>query len=130
MRVLHDSASAALVRHQLQQELTRAGLTAATIDEVLLVATELVGNAVRHTVHRPDNLLEVSWTLDDAGVTVAVADPSPVPPRPRTPTPEEPAGRGLRIVDALCDGWGVDATRDGKRVWGHVPRGSAAFAAG
>ena len=27
------------------------------------------------------------------------------------------SGRGLAIVDALCECWGVDPTADGKTVW-------------
>jgi anti-sigma regulatory factor (Ser/Thr protein kinase) len=129
MRVHHDSASAALVRHQLCEDLRRAGVSQPTIDEVMLVASELLGNAIRHTPHVPDNVLEVSWKLDETGVTVGVDDNSTKPPQRRTPSPHEPAGRGLRIVDALTDGWGVIPHKAGKRVWAHVPNGSPAFAA-
>jgi anti-sigma regulatory factor (Ser/Thr protein kinase) len=121
MRVHHDSASAALVRRLLTEELRRAGVSPATVDEVVLIASELVGNAVRHTPAPPSGLLEVSWSLDDTGVTVGVVDASPTPPRPRTPTPQDPHGRGLRIVDALADGWGVVPHPQGKQVWAHVP---------
>ena len=121
MRVHHDSASAALVRRLLTEELRRAGVSPATVDEVVLIASELVGNAVRHTPAPPSGQLEVSWNLDDTGVTVGVVDASPTPPRPRTPTPQDPHGRGLRIVDALADGWGVVPHPQGKQVWAHVP---------
>lgn len=130
MRVHHDSTSAALVRRQLHEDLSRAGLDEATIDEVILVASELVGNAVRHTPHGPDNALEVSWNLDDTGVTIGVYDSSTTPPRRRTPSPDEPGGRGLRIVDALTDGWGVIPHRSGKRVWAHIRARTPAFAVG
>ena len=129
MRVHHDSASAALVRHQLCEDLLRAGVHPATIDEVVLVASELVGNAVRHTPHDPRNVLEVSWTIDDTGVVIAVHDGSTALPKRRTPSPDEPAGRGLRIIEALSDRWGVIPQAAGKRVWAHVRNREAAFAA-
>ncbi len=51
-----------------------------SVDEVVLVASELVGNAVRHTVAKDDLGLDVDWTIEAQGVTVRVCDPSPVPP--------------------------------------------------
>jgi hypothetical protein len=31
--------------------------------------------------------------------------------------PTSPTGRGLHIVEALADRWGVDKTAEGKTVW-------------
>lgn len=121
MRVPHDTHSAALVRHELGAELALRGVDPQSIDAVVLVASELVGNAVRHTTAADGVGLAVDWALDDRGITVQVCDPSPVPPAPRNPSTTEPGGRGLRIVEALADDWGVRPTSDGKRVWAHVP---------
>lgn len=130
MRVHHDSTSAALVRHQLCEDLARAGVHPTTIDEVVLIASELVSNAVRHTPHDARNVLEVSWTIDDTGVVIAVYDGSTALPKRRTPSPDEPAGRGLRIIEALSDRWGVIPHDSGKRVWAHVRNRAPAFATG
>jgi hypothetical protein len=35
----------------------------------------------------------------------------------RAPTPEEPSGRGLLIVDAMSDTWGIIPSSTGKTVW-------------
>jgi anti-sigma regulatory factor (Ser/Thr protein kinase) len=118
--VPHATTSAALVRHELSADLALRGIDPDSIDMVVLVASELVGNAVRHTP-TADGGLVVDWTIDGGGVTVQVADPSPAAPAPRDPADTEPGGRGLRIVQALADDWGVRPTDGGKRVWAHVP---------
>ena len=51
-----------------------------------------------------------------------IPPPPAVPPAPRTPATTEPGGRGLQIVEALADDWGVRREGAGKRVWAHVPR--------
>jgi anti-sigma regulatory factor (Ser/Thr protein kinase) len=120
MRVPHATDSAALVRHRIGDDLAHRGVSAESIDEVVLVASELIGNAVRHTAAIDAAGLGVEWTLDGGGVTVLVDDPSSTPPIPRHPDPTQPNGRGLRIVDALCDDWGAQRLGTGKRVWAHV----------
>ncbi len=54
-----------------------------------------------------------------ASVTVSVEDAGPGRPTLQSPAPTHPSGRGLRIVDALADSWGVTPRPDGngKRVW-------------
>jgi anti-sigma regulatory factor (Ser/Thr protein kinase) len=121
MRVPHATTSAALVRHELSADLALRGIDPDSIDEVVLVASELVGNAVRHTHSVNGTGLAVDWALDDAGVTVQVADPSPAAPAPRDAADTEAGGRGLHIVEALADDWGVRPTDGGKRVWAHIP---------
>jgi anti-sigma regulatory factor (Ser/Thr protein kinase) len=121
MLVRHEPSSAALVRHRLANDLARHGIDRESIDEVVLVASELVGNAVRHTPPGQLDALEVTWTVDDEGVLVAVIDPSFVIPRLRTPRDTEPGGRGLTIVAGVADDWGVRRLDSGKQVWAHVP---------
>jgi anti-sigma regulatory factor (Ser/Thr protein kinase) len=121
VRVPHDTHSAALVRHELSAELALRGIDPESIDEVVLVASELVGNAVRHTMAVDGCGLGVDWSLDDEGVTVQVSDSSTTPPAPRTPSDSEPGGRGMHIVEALADDWGVRPAASGKWVWAHIP---------
>jgi anti-sigma regulatory factor (Ser/Thr protein kinase) len=119
--VRHDAASAAFVRRQLASDLGAYDLPDDTIDDVILVASELLGNAVRHTPASRQATLDVSWDVDASGVRVCVADSSDQPPVVRTPEVDEPGGRGLTIVDAVSDRWGVERDGHGKRVWAHVP---------
>ncbi|MFE1365183.1 ATP-binding protein [Streptomyces anulatus] len=42
-------------------------------------------------------------------------------PELREPTDDETSGRGLLIVDALAERWGVRPRYPGKTVWAHLP---------
>jgi anti-sigma regulatory factor (Ser/Thr protein kinase) len=85
----------------------------ALIEPVLLVANELVANAIVHAQSAP------VLSLAEAGpdLMLRVADTSPREPVPRTATPTESGGRGLIMVQALADRWGFDAHSTGKVVW-------------
>jgi len=85
------------------------------------VASELVGNAIRHTDAGESATLDVSWDVDGSGVRVCVGDPSDQQPQVRNVGADEPSGRGLKIVDAMSDKWGVERGHRGKTVWAHVP---------
>lgn len=119
--VRHEPASAALVRHQIVDDLARQRVASDSIDEVALVATELVGNAVRHVRPSASGTLDVSWDIDDSGVTLRVYDPSEEAPMPRQASADEASGRGLTIVAAVSDEWGYHRCRSGKEVWARVP---------
>lgn len=118
--VRHDVASAAFVRRQLACDLTYHQLPAAAIEDIVLVATELLGNAVRHTRPSKSHTLDVSWDIDASGVRVCVSDPSAQTPRRRAAADDDIGGRGLTIVDAVSDDWGVKHGAHGKSVWAHV----------
>jgi serine/threonine-protein kinase RsbW len=120
LQVRHVPASAALVRTRIRADLSSAGVTGDSLDSVLLVASELVGNAVRHAQPAASGMLEIEWDLDTACVVIQVGDHSHELPQRRQPTPDEPSGRGLAIVDALAESWGAETDRDGKRVWARI----------
>jgi anti-sigma regulatory factor (Ser/Thr protein kinase) len=119
--VRHEAASAAVVRRQLARDLASYDLPADAIDDAVLVASELVGNAVRHTKAAESATLDISWDVDSSGVRVCVGDPSDRQPEVREAGDDEPGGRGLKIVDAMSDQWGVERGDRGKTVWAHVP---------
>jgi anti-sigma regulatory factor (Ser/Thr protein kinase) len=119
--VRHEAASAAIVRRQLARDLASYDLPPNAIDNAVLVASELVGNAVRHTSATESATLDVSWDVDSSGVRVCVGDPGDEQPQLRTVGEDEPSGRGLKIVDAMSDDWGVERGDRGKTVWAHVP---------
>ena len=85
-------------------------------DLLELLAAELLANAV---VHGPaGGRVVVDVTRDGDRVRVAVRDQSPTAPRLRHAGPTELGGRGIALVDALSDGWGVDDHGGGgKTVW-------------
>ena len=119
LQVRHEPTSAALIRHHLRDELVTVGVPPDSLDMIVLVASELVGNAVRHTPPA-SGLIDVDWELDSKGLTVCVADASTKLPRPRRAQVHEVTGRGLAIVAAVADDWGVDTGPGGKQVWAHI----------
>ncbi|MDQ1428211.1 MAG: hypothetical protein QOK39_1687 [Acidimicrobiaceae bacterium] len=100
--------------------LDAAGATEAHVaDRIGLVTSELVTNAIVHA--RTD--LEVLIQISGPEVYVEVADGTPSLVAPQRPI-EDTGGRGLVLVAALSDAWGVAEVDQGrgKRVWVRVSR--------
>lgn len=119
--VNHDPTSAARVRHILAHELARNDVVPDRIDDAVLVANELVTNAVMHTAAAVEDELDVVWTVASDHILVQVEDASPDLPRHRSTRDTLGGGRGLSIVAALALDWGVRRTNSGKQVWARVP---------
>lgn len=117
--VRHDVSSAAVVRREIAADLRERSVTADSVHDVVLVVSELVGNAVVHAEHDAD--LDVAWDLDGDTVIVRVQDGSDVAPQPRDAASDATNGRGLAIVAALSAEWGVQRAARGKLVWAKVP---------
>lgn len=79
-----------------------------------LLVSELVGNVVRHTGVRTFGL---ALRRVDATVRVEVRDASRSLPCVIDAGEEAENGRGLYLVSALADRWGVDFLPYGKSVW-------------
>ena len=88
------------------------------------LASEIVTNAILHA-RTP---FSVVVTGDTAHVRVAVRDRSIALPVKRDYGSDHPTGRGLHIVEALADRWGVEPEDDGKTVWFELDRESAGVA--
>jgi anti-sigma regulatory factor (Ser/Thr protein kinase) len=83
-------------------------------DTAALLTSELVTNAVLHA-RRPPSL---GVAVSDGQLVVDVGDPDPRHPQLDWAGAYGEHGRGLAIVDALADDWGVRQTPDGgKSVW-------------
>ncbi|MEU1629341.1 ATP-binding protein [Streptomyces sp. NPDC020096] len=87
------------------------GLTALA-DNAALVVSELVTNAIRHGQGRPVGLRVVRSARE---LRIEVTDGNPTPPRPRSAGITDESGRGLLIVAALAQEWGVSP--DGRTTW-------------
>jgi two-component sensor histidine kinase len=114
-----EPASAALVRERIAADLTADHVTRDSVADVVLVASELVGNAVVHAAQPQD--LDVTWEFENGWVVVCVGDGSDQQPRPRNAAPDAGNGRGLAIVAAVAEEWGVHRLARGKQVWARVP---------
>jgi serine/threonine-protein kinase RsbW len=89
-------------------------------ETVELVVSELATNAVRHG-RVPGRYFEVAMTYDgEKAVDVEVADASPNRPHLADPDPEATSGRGLLLVAALAESWGVRDRCVGKTVWARI----------
>lgn len=106
------AASAGRARELVMAHCTAWGLQS-LCDDMALVVTELVANAVRHA----GTDIELSLTHIASGVRVEVKDGSRRPLRQRTALSSDEGGRGLLLVDALSNRYGVVGEEDGKRVW-------------
>ena len=110
-----------LVRRWASQVLHRWEL-GGELDRALLVLNELVTNAL---VHSPGGGV-CRITVDHGHLELLVTDHGAGPPRrairaavtePEEPTWERPGGRGLQIVAAMSDGWGLTFTGGRAGVW-------------
>jgi anti-sigma regulatory factor (Ser/Thr protein kinase) len=110
-------ADAALLARRAIAELA-GELPEETVEELKLVATEMVTNSVKHA--GAGGAIGLELCVGEGVALVAVTDSGPgFEPLGRRPDPEAEYGRGLLIVDALADRWGLD-TASGTRVWAEL----------
>ncbi|WP_052489012.1 ATP-binding protein [Streptomyces sp. 150FB] len=97
---------------------------ASCVDDAVLIASELVGNAVRHTAGGPD-CLAIEIDADQVVVTVHDAGDDHGDVRVPAPSERDPlaeSGRGLWLVEMLTRRWYVENTATGKAVVAVLPR--------
>lgn len=110
--------AASLARRFVRQTLTKAKLPSEVIDTVELLTSELVTNIILHA-GVPG---ELTVRVLPSAVRVQVRDREAALPRLQMTKELSESGRGLLLVDALADDWGVEPGRDGKTVWFEVGR--------
>ncbi|GAA1540912.1 hypothetical protein GCM10009730_57490 [Streptomyces albidochromogenes] len=101
------------IRRALRELLRHRGEQTCT-DVAELLTTELVTNALVHTDHDA----EFTATVAASRLRVEVRDFAADHPQLRLPVADDGThGRGLVLVQALADAWGVRAQGVGKSVW-------------
>ena len=115
--VPHDETGPARARAAVTTGAAELGLDELS-DDVALIVSEMVTNAIRHAA--PPVRLEVEVT--DAEVVVAVCDGTPSLPVVRATDDEAEGGRGMLLVDLLTDDHGVRPQPPGKTVWARLLR--------
>ena len=100
--------------------LRAAGVAAPTQQIAALVVSELSTNAIIHT----HSAFSLDVEIRDETIRIEVADTSrTLPPRSAVPSSQAHGGRGLAIVDQLCQSWGAHSVGgNGKIVWGELTR--------
>ncbi|MFO7547490.1 MAG: ATP-binding protein [Acidimicrobiia bacterium] len=83
------------------------------LSRVAMLTSELATNAILHA--RTSFVVSVSRAGTHVRVEVSDANTQPVVVKDYGPT--SPTGRGMHIVGALADRWGVEPTPEGKTVW-------------
>jgi serine phosphatase RsbU (regulator of sigma subunit)/anti-sigma regulatory factor (Ser/Thr protein kinase) len=109
-------ASVHLARRFARQVLEAWAVPIAVVERAGLAVSELVTNGARHS----EDALEVSLQRDDDRLRIVVFDTSHRLPDAAASGPvaeDATSGRGLMLVEAVADRWGVDSTGLSKRVW-------------
>jgi len=97
-------------------------LPPAVQDDVSLLVTELVTNAVLHGGAGMDRPLQLDFWRDHARIRVEVVDPGTNFEAPSQPmNGDSSGGWGLFLVDRIADSWGVCPAADGTCVWFELP---------
>ncbi|MFE4174211.1 ATP-binding protein [Streptomyces sp. NPDC056909] len=112
-----DPRCVAYARMELRKALADWGLSVLE-DSAVLILSELLTNAGRHARVTPEQTIETRYFRSSGALRIEVHDASPERPQPRTPDAEASDGRGLLLVEALADEWGVaERCGQGKVVW-------------
>ncbi|MEU0300718.1 SpoIIE family protein phosphatase [Streptomyces sp. NPDC006175] len=85
-------------------------------DDAELVTGELLVNVLLHTEGGAVLTLEV-LPEPVRRIRLSVQDRSSVWPRRRTPGETSTSGRGLLLLDAVAERWGIEPRGEGKAVW-------------
>ncbi len=113
-----DPSAPGLARDALRQ----VAAIDAVRDDAVLVASELVTNAVLHSGCAAGETIELAAELHRGRVRIAVHDPgrSDGEPRSAEVPPAHGGGLGLRLVERVALRWGVERP-DGRLVWAELP---------
>lgn len=130
MAVPHGPAGVGAARRRMREELLACGASEATVDDAILILSELLSNACRHA--RPlgpdaEEFVRAAWSRDATGeLTISVTDGGgPTRPRAATPSVTARGGRGLAIITSLASDWGVEECVDTRAPGGSGGRTSA-----
>ena len=104
------TAARLFVREHLSDEPTE------TVQAAELMTSELATNCVMHA----HSDFELAINAHDQ-IRIEVSDAGRGRPTLLQPDVRALTGRGLRIVDAMSDAWGVIANTPGKTVWFTLP---------
>ncbi len=113
------ATSSALGRRFVERTFGEWGVSSC-VDDVLLLVTELVTNAVVHAGTEVELTLEARPDAVFASVGDRYSARS-LPTEARVPRDDSESGRGIFLVHAISTRWGVEHTGFGKHVWFEVP---------
>jgi len=115
---LPETRSSAAAARQWLRDVVADDVSTQVLDDVVLVASELVTNAIVHA-HSGVHVLVGPW---NGGLQLEVTDGGPGMPSLPASTSTGVGGRGLRIVDDVTSAWGVRSSPTSKTVWARFTR--------
>ena len=122
MSIPFSPQSAWRVREALASWLGSRGSDPGVVDDARLIASELVGNAVRHASPLRNGTVLVRWQEEDSELALSVCDGGgPTQPEQVEAAPDDVHGRGLKIVDALSGNWWVERSTRHRTVHVRLP---------
>lgn len=121
--VRHSPTGVTTARTSVLAAFRAAGVVEDGAQDAALIASELVGNSVRHAAALPSGQLSLDWTLEPHGYLLSVTDGGAATGTAITAQALDPGhtgGRGLLIVSTLARAWGVWASAGSTTVWAQV----------
>lgn len=118
MAFLAVAESVGAARRITTTHLEHNGCCVDSIDQAILLISELATNAVSHAITE-----EFTLDIDVLGdiVHVRLGDDDAREPTVRRCGIDDEHGRGLHLLDLLANRWGVQHLQNGKEVWFEVP---------
>nr|WP_281185814.1 ATP-binding protein [Actinomadura kijaniata] len=115
----HAPTSVAAARRRLGSELAAVGVSESVVDDVNVIVSELLSNALRHARPLPGGQVRLAWSRQGDELELSVSDGgATTQPRRGPGTLSSLGGRGLGIVEALSENWGVRHEEGGvTTVW-------------
>ncbi|QKG23593.1 ATP-binding protein [Actinomadura verrucosospora] len=114
----HAPSSVAVARKRLSSELAASGVYESIVDDASVIVSELISNALRHARPLPSGQVKVCWLCRGDVLELEVSDGGAMTEPRRGPgTLSSLGGRGLGIVEALSEGWGVRHDEGATTVW-------------
>ncbi len=111
----------ALARSAVSDQLFAIGIEGSLAQTIVLLVSEVVSNAVRHSTGPADSSIALEATVTERLVRVVVTDAGTgFTPRPRDPDRIDD-GYGLYLLEKAASSWGVGED-GGTTVWFEVER--------
>ena len=129
LRLPLSSENVAYARRFTRMVVELSGGSAVALDDAELIVSELFTNVVVHVDQEPAELgALVAFARRGDMLRLEVHDAGEPVAQPEEPETTDEGGRGLWIVGALAERWGVSETPVGKCVWAEIEAWSEASA--